>query len=356
MSNIPPTAKAYCFPTEKADYKGAASLTLITDVRVVLPSHGEVLVRMRAASINHRDLSMANAQFPGVYPPNLIPLSDGAGDVVAVGEGVTKFAVGDRVINTFFSNWEDGPAKAEHTALGGQVHGVLAQYRTFSETALVFIPSFLSYVEAATIPCTGVTAWNTLFSKSPITPESSVLVLGTGGLSMFVLQICQAVGTRVIVTSSSDAKIARAIEVYGAAGGVNYIKTPDWAPEVRKLTDGKGVDHAMEIGGAGTLLPTVLSAGMGGQVHLLGVALSSGQPDPPTAAIMATAIFGALSLNGVYVGSRKMSEDLVAFITKHHIHPVVDKVFSWTKPEDVVEAFAYQTKGPNMGKVVLTID
>jgi len=237
-------------------------------------------------------------------------------------------------------------------ARGGTVHGVLAHYRLFSEVDLVSIPEYLSFEEAATIPCTGVTAYNALFSQSPPGPNSSVLVLGTGGFSMTALQLAKAAGARVYLTSSSDEKINAAIEKFGADGGVNYRTTPHWAAEIRRLTDGRGVDHVLEIGGAGTLLQSIQSAKTNGNVYLLGASLSEGEPQPAVTSVIAHAIFGGTHIHGIYVGSREIQEGLIRFMTEHNIHPIIDKVFDF---DHVVDAFAYQSSGPYMGKVVISI-
>ncbi|KAF9517256.1 hypothetical protein BS47DRAFT_1314540, partial [Hydnum rufescens UP504] len=355
-SNIPDVAKVYRLPACKDQYTDATALRVL-DEPVELPTKGQVLVKLHAASLNFRDLAISRKAFPGDYPADLIPLSDGAGEIIAIGEDVSRFSIGDRVVNTFFENWVEGPTKVEYhaKARGGTVHGVLAQYRLFPEAELVSIPEYLSFEEAATLPCTGVTAYNALFSRSPLTPNSSVLVLGTGGFSMTALQLAKAAGSRVYLTSSSDEKIKAAIEKFGADGGVNYRTTPHWAADLRKLTDGHGVDHVLEIGGAGTLLQSIQSASANGNVYLLGASLSALESQPAVTSVIAHAIFGLnliIQIHGIYVGSREMQEDLITFMTEHNIHPVIDKVFDF---DHVVDAFAYQSNGPYMGKVVISI-
>jgi len=350
--SIPKTTKLYRLPASQDQYTDATALRIVEE-EIKAPANGEVLVKVYAVSVNARDVMVSKKQFPGAYPADLIPCSDAAGEVIAVGEGVTKFAVGDRVINTFFALWGEGRPKAEYfgSARGGAIQGVLSQYYTFADSELVAIPEYLSYEEASTIPCTGVTAYNALFSQgAPINSSSAILALGTGHLTITAVQLAKAVGARAIVTSSSDDKIDK-LKSYGAYAGVNYTKTPEWAPEVRKLTEGgKGVDHVLENGGAATLLQSIQSAGMDGNVHLIGSSASGN--DPAVAWIAGSAIFGAVHVHGIFVGSREHEEKLVKLFAEHKIHPPVDKVFPF---EEAAEAFAYQAKGTAFGKVVIKV-
>ena len=216
---------------------------------------GQVLVRIHAASLNYRDLMMVSGQYNPNQPLPLVPLSDGAGEIVAIGAGVTRVKVGDRVAGIFTQAWLDGAYKPEYwrtSTLGGPLPGMLAEYALLSEQGVVALPDHLSYEEGATLPCAAVTAWNGLFVAGNLQPGQTVLVQGTGGVSLFALQMAKMAGAQVFATSSSDAKLERAKEL-GASGTVNYKTTPEWGDAVKKLTDGAGVDHIVEVGGAGTL-------------------------------------------------------------------------------------------------------
>lgn len=231
----------------------ADSLTL-HESDVPRPGPGQVLVRMKAASLNYRDLLIITGRYPGMKSQGLVPVSDGAGVVAEVGPGVTRFATGDRVTGCFFETWLSGPMLPAHYnhALGGSVPGVLAEYRVFPAEALVATPAHLSDEEASALPCAALTAWNGLFEGKPVTPGETVLVLGTGGVSMFALQFAKAAGAVVIATSSSDVKLAQA-KALGADHLINYKTHPDWDQKVREITGGVGVDHVVEVGGPGTL-------------------------------------------------------------------------------------------------------
>ena len=314
------------------------------------PGPGQVLVRMRACSLNYRDLMVATGRYGGGPPaPGLVPLSDGAGEVEAVGDGVSRIAVGDRVAGTFFATWQDGPPLPEHHrhALGGSVDGVLAEYRLFDQEALVRVPPQLDFEEAATLPCAGVTAWNALFAGTPLLAGQTVLTLGTGGVSMFAVQFARAAGARVIATSSSDAKLAR-LQALGveAADCINYRTTPDWEREVWRLTGKQGVDHVVEVGGAGTLPRSINATRSGGTVSLIGV-LTSGQIDPTAL------LFRSATLRGVYVGSRAMFEAMNRLIEVNRIRPVIDRVFPFDQAR---EAYRALSEADHVGKIVIRID
>ncbi len=309
---------------------------------------GQVLVRMRAASLNFRDLAVATGKYMmSALPPNLVPLSDGAGEVIEVGEGVTRVKPGDRVCPIFMQGWMGGEMEPAHsqTALGGAIDGVLAEYMVCDAEALVHIPDHLSYEQAATLPCAAVTAWNALFGLQPIQPGQTVLVLGTGGVSIFALQFARAAGARVIATSSSDDKLARA-KALGASDGVNYRDEPEWQGAVRALTDGRGVDHVVEVGGPGTLARSLASARSGGVVTLIGV-LTKGEINP-------LAIFGSGAIvRPIYVGSRQMFEAMNRAIAAHKIEPVIDRVFGF---EEARAAYSHLKGATHLGKVVIRID
>ncbi len=311
------------------------------------PGRGQVLVRMRAASLNFRDLAVASGKYMmSRLPPDLVPLSDGAGEVAELGEGVTRVAVGDRVCGIFMQSWMGGamePADSA-SALGGAIDGVLAEYVVFDERGLVAVPAHLSFEQAATLPCAAVTAWNALFGLNPLLPGQSVLVLGTGGVSIFALQFARAAGARVIATSSSDEKLERA-RALGAAEGVNYRANPDWQVAVRELTGGVGVDHVVEVGGPGTLQRSVQATRNGGTVTLIGV-LTRGTLDP-------LAVFaGGATVRPIYVGSRQMFEAMNRAIAVNAIVPVVDRVFAF---EEAREAYRHLKGATHVGKVVIGI-
>ncbi len=325
---------------------GIDGLTLQTG-EIPEPGDGQVLVKLHAASLNFRDLMVVRGHYPGVAPGALVPLSDGAGEVVRCGAGSTKFKPGDRVAGIFMQSWLAGPMVDADAAsgLGAGLPGVLAQYRVFDEAGLVPVPAHLNFAQAATLPCAGVTAWNALFGLSAVQPGQTVLVLGTGGVSIFALQLAHAAGARVIVTSSSDAKLERA-RALGAAAIINYSTTPDWAPEVRRLTGGRGVDVVEETGGAGTLAASVAATRRNGAVHMIGV-LTMGQIDP------ISILLGGVLVRGVMVGSRDMFEALNQAVEVAGISPVIDRVFAF---DEVKRAYEYLQAAGHMGKVVVTLD
>ncbi|HKP11061.1 MAG TPA: NAD(P)-dependent alcohol dehydrogenase [Blastocatellia bacterium] len=308
---------------------------------------GEVIVRLRAASLNYRDLMFVK----GTYNPKAklpaVPFSDGAGEVTALGEGVTRWRVGDRVCPIFVQGWIEGPATMQknRTALGaGDRDGVLREMAAFHEDALVKIPEHLSYEEAATLPCAAVTAWNALVHSGNLKAGETVLALGTGGVSVFALQIARMYGARVIITSSSDEKLARAREL-GASETINYQKTPDWDKEVAVLTSRFGVDHVIEVGGAGTLSKSLNAARVGGHVALIGVLASGGSFNP------ISVLMKGVRLQGVFVGSRQMFEEMNRAIEANHLRPVIDRTFAF---DEVADALRYMESGSHFGKIVIT--
>lgn len=304
------------------------------------PAPNEVLVRVRAAALNFRDLAIVRGKYiGGALTRNTIPLSDGAGEVEAVGSEVTRFTPGVRVVATFFQ----GPPG---NALGSPLDGMLTEYRVFEEHGLLEIPGDLSFEEAATLPCAGVTAFNALTCGKAVRPGDTVLTLGTGGVSLFALQIGKAAGARVIITSSSDAKLERA-RVLGADDTINYVEHPDWENEVMRLTGGRGADHVVELGGAGTLPHSYLAVGQGGEIDLIGV-LTLPDGDLAPHALM----FKGASLRGIFVGDRALFEALARAIEVNRIKPVVDRVFPFS---EAVEAYQYLRSAKHMGKVVIAI-
>lgn len=317
----------------------------IVEVALEVPALGphDVLVQMHAFSLNYRDYIVAK----GIYNPKqkfpLIPLSDGAGEVIEVGSAVTDFRKGDRVTPTFFQNWTAGQPTLQgaKTALGGAIDGVLRKEAIFHEQGLVKIPEHLSFEEAATLPCAALTAWNALFEHGSVKPGQSVLTLGTGGVSIFALQFAKAAGAEVIITSSSDEKLNKTRQL-GANFTINYKQTPDWESSVMKIFP-DGVDHVVEVGGAGTLDRSVKSVKIGGHISLIGV-LASGQFNP-TALLMKAA-----RLQGIYVGSREMFLRMNEAITTNKIKPVIDRVF---KSGEIRDALEYMGSGSHFGKIVL---
>jgi NADPH:quinone reductase-like Zn-dependent oxidoreductase len=312
------------------------------------PEAHEVQVRIHAVSLNYRDLMIADGKYLSTGDAPVIPCSDGAGEVIAIGEQVRRFHVGDRVIASFYPGWVNGGPTPERTAnaLGAVADGMLAEEVVLPEEALVAIPAHLSYVEAATLPCAGVTAWNALFVEGGLRPGDSVLLLGTGGVSIWALQLAKAAGLRTIVTSSSDEKLERA-RILGASATINYRTTPEWQVEVLKLTNGQGVDLVLEVGGQGTLTRSIASTRMGGTVVIIGGVSGFGGDLNPFALIG-----GAKRLSGITVGSRDMLEDLIRFLSVTEIHPVVDRIFPFA---EVREAYTHLQKAGHFGKLVIQV-
>lgn len=321
----------------------------LREVQAPTPAAHEVAVRVRAASLNRRDLMMLAGRYGrGGAQPNSVPLSDGAGEVIAVGAAVTRFKVGDRVAGIFFEDWLDGSPSAASlaTARGGNSGGMLSEVVVTDAEGLVAIPAHLTYEEAATLPCAGVTAWVGLFKRGGIERGDFVLLEGTGGVSVFGLQLATAAGAKPIITSSSDAKLARAREL-GAFGTVNYRSNPEWQRTVRELTGGAGVDQVLEVGGQDTLPRAVEALGYGGHIAIIG-GLSGFASDVPVGALMGL----NATASGIYVGSRADFEALNAFLSEHKIKPVVDKVFEL---EDAPAAFEAMDSGDFFGKVVIRL-
>jgi NADPH:quinone reductase-like Zn-dependent oxidoreductase len=304
---------------------------------------------VRAVSLNYRDILLATDRYGFSTPtPDLIPVSDGAGEVAAVGEGVIRYAVGDRVVGIFSQSWQGGEQVAEdwNSALGGGVDGMLAEYVVLDQSGVVKVPDYLTFEEAATLPVAAVTAWNALYGLKSLRPGQIVLTLGTGGVSIFAIQLAHAAGARVIATSSSDDKLKRARSL-GANETINYRSTPEWQDEVRLLTNGRGVDHVIEIGGVGTLARSIASIRAGGVVSLIGM-LAAGQPIDPLSILGTGAI-----VRGVMVGSRETFIQLNEALSLHKIKPVIDRVFSF---DEAKAALHYLNQGDHVGKVVIRID
>ena len=320
----------------------------LRSVEIPAPKSNEVVVRIRAVSLNHRDLYVLQGVYGG-DASGRVPVSDGAGEVVALGPGAKRFKVGDRVATTFFESWNNGPptpAAIARSRGGADAAGVLSETIVTHEDGLVRIPDHLSFEEAATLPCAGVTAWNGLFTHGHLQRDQFVLLEGTGGVSIFGLQFAAAAGARPIITSSSDAKLERARSL-GAVATVNYRTHPEWQKEVRAATKGAGVSHVLEIGGKDTLPKALASLGLGGHVALIGGLTGfEGSVD-------VGAVTGSLgSLTSIYVGSREEFEAMNAFIAKHRLKPVIDRVFPF---DEAPAAFDYLESGSHFGKVVIRL-
>ena len=349
---IAPSLATAAIPTTQKQYhlvhsgQGGGNRLAIVDAPVRAPGAGEVLVRVRAASLNRHDIYAWKGQFGPGGRDNIVPLSDGVGEVAAVGTGVTRFRVGDHVAAIFFQGWVSGRpgAHVTTTALGGDLDGMLSQYVTLSEQGLVKLPAHLSFEEGATLPCAGVTAWNGLFTRGGMQAGDYVLLEGTGGVSIFGLQFAVAAGAKPIITSSHDEKLERAKSM-GAVGTVNYKKTPDWDKEVRALTGGTGVQEALEVGGKDSLPHALASLSSGGHVALIG-GLGGFGGDVPVTALMRAGI----SVSGIYVGSRADFEAMNAFIAQHKIKPVIDKVFDF---QDAQAAYELMESDNFFGKIVI---
>lgn len=312
------------------------------------PGPGEVLVRMRAVSLNYRDWLMVNGIYgraPGMAG-SITPFSDGCGVVEAIGPGVTRFAVGDRVATLFFQGWISGPPTLEKvsTALGFPIPGAGRELGVFSQEGLSKVPDFLTDQEVSTLPCAGLTAWRGLFEDARLQPGDTAVLQGTGGVSIFGLQFAHAAGLKTVITSSSDEKLARAKEM-GADVTVNYRTEPEWSKPVRAATGGVGADIILEVGGGGTIEQSMRAIKIGGHIAIIGVVAGAGNPFNPAALIGNSA-----KLQGLSVGSREMFEAMCRAIELRRIRPVVDKVFPWTEAK---AAFQAMQGGEHFGKIVL---
>jgi NADPH:quinone reductase-like Zn-dependent oxidoreductase len=329
-----------------ASASGALALRL-AELPEPKPGPGQIVIRVRAASLNYRDIMVLTGNYGEMRLP-IIPLSDGAGDVVAIGEGVTRWKPGDRVAGLFFQGWQTGPFRREtgHTALGGELDGMLAESVTLAEDGVIVIPPHMSFAEAATLPCAGLTAWNALVTAGNIAADQTVLLLGTGGVSIFALQIAKMHGARVIITSGSDEKLARAKEL-GADETINYRSNPDWEKEVFRLTGKAGVNHVVEVGGQNTLGKSLASLAIDGQIHVVGGVSGF------TSELSLIAVIGRSAVvRGVRVGSRDMFEAMNRALTLHKTKPVIDRVFDF---HDAPAAYRFLQEGKHFGKVVISI-
>jgi NADPH:quinone reductase-like Zn-dependent oxidoreductase len=339
------TMRQYQFEAQHGGYE-----LVVRDVEPTAAGPNDVVVRVRAVSLNRRDLSMLRGNYGrgGGSADGTIPLSDGAGEVIAIGADVTRFEVGDRVVGIFFERWLEGPRSAEAlaSARGGSPGGMLSEVVVTHEDGLVAIPEHLSFEEAATLPCAGLTAWVGLFKYGGLQANDYVLLEGTGGVSVFGLIFSTAAGARPIITSSSDEKLERARKL-GAYATANYRTDADWQQTVRAATGGAGVNHVLEVGGRDTLSRALEALAYDGHIALIG-GLSGFAQEVPVRALMG---LGA-SVTGIYVGSREDFEAMNAFISEHEIHPAIDRVFAF---EDAPAAYDLMENGSFFGKIVITL-
>jgi NADPH:quinone reductase-like Zn-dependent oxidoreductase len=312
------------------------------------PGPHEVLLRMRALSLNYRDLMVVKGLYNPKMPLPRVPVSDGVGEVVALGPGVTRVKAGQRVAGLFMQKWMCGELSdaAARSALGGAIDGLLAEYAVLHEDGVVAVPEHLGDEEAATLPCAALTAWNALVVSGRVKAGDAVLTQGTGGVSLFALQLARLAGARVLITSSSDDKLRRAREL-GAAEGVNYKATPEWGDRAREWSGGRGVDHVVELGGAGTLAQSLRAVRTGGHVALIGVLTgNSGQVNP------VPVLMKGVRLQGIFVGSREMFEDMNRAVALHRLRPVLDRVFPFA---EAPAAFRYMESGAHFGKIAIRV-
>ncbi len=314
------------------------------------PQANEVKVKFHAASLNYRDLMMIKGAYNPKLKMPLVPFSDGAGEVVEVGENVTKFKVGDRVTPIFMQGWIDGAIDAQkgRTALGGDTDGCLREFGTFDENGLVCIPDHFSFEEAATLPCAAVTAYHALFESGRMKSDDTILLEGTGGVSIFALQFAAALGTRIFITSSSDEKLERAKNL-GATDLINYKQREDWDKAILEATDKRGVDTVVEVGGAETIAKALNAVKVGGHIAVIGILSGAIGGLNPVNILMKS-----IRLQGIYVGSRQMFEDMNRMLCQYvHIKPVIDKVFEFGEVKD---ALKYMENGSHFGKIVVKIN
>ena len=340
----------YAFPLQQF---GIDHLRKI-DLPMPQTTPGTVLIKIHAVSLNYRDLMVVTGHYNPKMALPRIPCSDGAGEVVATGEGVTRVKAGDRVCGIFMQRWLDGPLTADKSkaALGGDIDGMLTEYALLDQEGVVHFPEHLTYEEAATLPCAGVTAWNALNYAgdpvNPIHPAETVVIQGTGGVSVFALQFAKLLGARVLGTSSSEEKLSRARSL-GLDEGCNYKLRSDWSKWVTETTAGIGADRIIEVGGAGTFGQSLRAARVGGTIAQIGVLSGAATSDPIA---LTPILHKQLRVQGIYVGSRDMFEQMNAAISKASLHPVIDKVFDFSYSAD---AFAHMKSASHFGKIVIRV-
>jgi NADPH:quinone reductase-like Zn-dependent oxidoreductase len=332
--------------TIKLQKPGGLDRLQVADSERVAPGYGEIVVRIGASSLNFHDYAVVTGMIP--TPDGRIPMSDGAGEVVEVGEGVREFAVGDKVVSTFFPHWMDGEPALEFMldVPGDGADGFAREYVTAPATSFTRAPQGYSDAEAATLTCAGLTAWRALVVNGQLKAGDTVLVQGTGGVSIFALQFAKAAGARVIATSSSDEKLER-LRSMGADHLINYKSQENWGEVARGLTGGRGVDHVVEIGGSGTMPQSIAATRIGGHIALIGV-LAGIAGNVPTMYVMQ----GNQRIIGLTVGARRHQQDMVRAIEANGIRPIIDKHFPL---EQIADAFRHQESGKHFGKIVLDI-
>jgi NADPH:quinone reductase-like Zn-dependent oxidoreductase len=336
----------------KAMVMGGLGITnlALRDLPDPTPGPGQVLVRLRAASLNFRDILTLDGKYGSFQKrENLILLSDGAGEIVELGAGVSEWKTGDRVVGCFFPHWKDGEPQERllRDALGGLVDGVACQYRVFGRDEILAIPKQLDFIEASTLPCAALTAWNAVREVAQVGPEDIVLTQGTGGVSLFAVQFAKAAGAVVIATSSSEEKLGR-LRALGADHGVNYRDDPEWGKTARKLSNGRGVDLVVEVGGAGTIKQSIRASRLGGTIAMIGVVSGAAQE-----LNLPLITMNFLRVAGVSVGNHRQFADMLRAIGQHAIKPVIDRVFPMT---ELAEALAWLQAGRHVGKVCIEID
>ena len=310
--------------------------------------HHQVRVAVKAVSLNFRDLMTVLGTYNPRQPLPLIPCSDGAGQVMEVGQGVTRFKRGDRVAAIFAQDWLSGPPTlaARKSTLGGPLDGMLAREVVLGQRGLVTVPEHLTWEEAACLPCAGVTAWHALMGGAPLKPGQTVLLQGTGGVSLFALQFAKMAGAKAIVISSSDDKLAK-VKALGASECINYKSEPEWDKRVLGLTEGEGVDHVIELGGGETLERSLKAVRVGGTVNVIG-ALSGARTELAITFILMKSV----RLQGIFVGSREIFEAMNKAVAYHHLKPVIDRVFPFEKAP---EAFALMRDRGHFGKIAINL-
>ncbi|KAF8202503.1 alcohol dehydrogenase superfamily protein [Pholiota molesta] len=344
MSNLPTTTKQY-----EITEIGSCNNLAIKEKPISKTKSNEVLVKVHAVSLQYRDLGAIIGFYP-VAKPGTVPCSDMAGEVIAVGDEVKGWKAGDRVSSNFWTYLGDHSDEIYATSLGGQSPGVLTQYRNFPAQSLVRIPEHFTYEQASTLPCAALTAYNSLYGPHPLKAGDSVLVQGTGGVSMFALQFAVAAGATVIATSSSNEKLKIA-QKHGAKHLINYKETPDWHKEVLKITNGRGVDHTVEVGGQGTLEKSINSTKLGGSIGVIGFV--SG--DAPPSNLIIPLISRLPIVRGIYVGSVFLFQDMIRLIEANPAEtvPIVDTVFDF---QDAAKAYSYLKSQKHVGKVVIRVN
>jgi NADPH:quinone reductase-like Zn-dependent oxidoreductase len=332
--------KAY----EIRNVSGTGQLALV-DRPKPAPGPGEVLIRVRATSLNYRDILTVKSAIGPSGKPGLIPLSDGAGEVAEIGDGVSRVRAGDRVAAIFTPSWISGRSGGGEALGGGNTDGMLREFALLHESAVVHIPEHLTFEEAATLPCAGVTAWNALVPVGHIAPGETVVVQGTGGVSIFGLQFARLSGARVIATTGTESKEARLREL--GAEVINYQTTPAWEKRVLELTGGEGADHILDVGGGGTLAHALQAVRAGGFITVIGLLTGMGGEINPLGIL-----FRAAHVVGIRVGSREMFEDMNRAISRNLMRPIIDRVFQF---EEAQAALDYLASGKHFGKVCIRV-